>query len=261
MHDKTPAIRNAARRDRVIPGLGRFGFTAAVAVLSASALRAQAPALTGAALAERMMGAFGTPEVWAAARLDHITAVIQPPGREMFLIDIFTRWDRPQAVTWVRMRDREQLRIWDGNRGWTANRVHGQRAVVQEWTPERVAEEQQTYRAQFERMVHRIARRDPALSFSVAGGDFAGWLEVAENGAPVLRILVGAEGNPERIHLLTTGDAPFTFAPLVSFGDHKQPGAGVAGVPFTMLRAELLRSADGIHFGPPRNLWNLDPTR
>lgn len=216
---------------------------------------------SGAELAERMMTAFGAREVWAQRTVDHITAIVQAPNGEGFLIDIWTRWDKPQTISWVRYRTREQIRVWDGTQGWTATREYGQPAEVRDWSAQRVAQEVTAYRAQFERLIHRIAGRDSTLSFAVATGEYEGWLEARERGEPVTRLQLRPNGEPEKVLLVGTGDAPIIFSPLVSFGDHKQPASGIGGggLGFTTYLAELLPTAAGIHFGRPKNLMNLDP--
>ncbi len=216
----------------------------------------------GDSLAARLMAAFGNRDVWANAAVDHIVAIVEPPGGEAFLIELWTRWDRPGTISWVRARTREQLRIFDGERGWTATRVRGEAAVVREWSPERLAAEKASYRTQAERTIRRIAMRDPALSFATAGAPHAGWLEVRDREGWVIKVELGPDGAPVRV--LRSDEAnPIQFGALVSFGNHKQPASGVTGTgeKFTTYVAELLPSADGIHFGPPRDLHNLNPKR
>lgn len=214
-------------------------------------------------LVKRMMAAFGATDLWSRSKVDHISAVITAPNGEQFLTDLWTRWDKPQTISWVRFRSREQLRVFDGDKGWTATREFGRPATVINWSPARVAQEQLAYKSQFERLIHRIATRDRSLSFDMAGQEHPGWLEVREGREPIIRLQIGPDGDPRQFLPLGVPGDPIQFAPLVFFEDHKQAasGAGAGAAHFTILRAELLPSADGIRFGPPTNLMVLDPTR
>jgi hypothetical protein len=213
-------------------------------------------------LVSRLLAALGAREVWSNAAVDHISAVVEPPGGEPFMIELYTRWDWPGTISWVRMRSREQLRVWDGERGWTATRVRGQDAVVTEWSAARLAAERAAYRTQGERAFHRISRRDPSLSFAIGTGEHAGWLDVRDAEGTMVLLELRPDGSPAR---LQRGDekTPIHFGTLVSFGDHKQPGSGATGPgeKFTTYVAELLPSAAGIHWGPPRGPRELNPAR
>lgn len=218
----------------------------------------------GDAMAEKMMAAFGDREIWASRKVDHITAVVAPPQGEAFLIDIWNRWDKPQTVTWVRARTREQVRIFDGDRGWSATRQRGGGpAEVKEWDATRVAAERSNYETGLERLIHRIAQRDPLLSFSVLkDGPYEGWLKVEANGQIVDYVLLREDGSPEKVLVGGNPDnPPLELGPLVSFGDHNQPSNGVAGGAFTTYVAELMHSAEGVNFGYPTNLNSLSPTQ
>ncbi|MGE3614940.1 MAG: DinB family protein [Gemmatimonadales bacterium] len=217
---------------------------------------------SGDSLAARMMSVIGGREVWAAGVVDHILAVIESPqGGGNYIVELWTRWDRPGTISWVRTPSREQVRIFDGNRGWTATRNVGEVATVTDWAAERVVREQALYRGQFERTIHRIAARDPRLSFGVLDGSRAGWLDVREDGVSILAIELGPDGAPVRA--LPAGETtPFEFGPLAEFGNHRQPGSGVAGgTRFRTVMAELLPSAAGLRFGRPEASRSLDPSR
>ena len=245
-----------------------IGKLSIIAAMFAAAVSTEAAAdQAGDAMSEKMMDAFGHREVWATRKIDHITAIVEPDNGEAFLIDFWTRWDKPQTASWVRTRTREQLRVWNGDqgKGWTATREYaGAEANVKEWSEERIAQEELSYKTQFERLVHRIAKREPDISFSVASDvPHQGWLEIASNGEPIARISLRDDGSPEEL-MINTGesfDQRIRFDALVSFGDHQQPRSGYAGAKFTTYRAELMPNATGVHFGPPKNLMNLDPTR
>jgi len=265
---ETPVGRPGPGRPARILFLALLGLASTTAAHPAPADRPPLSAIAasspeGVALAERMMAAFGDREVWASRVVDHITAVIESPDGERYLVEIFTRWDRPQTLFWIRTRTREQLRGFDGTTGWTATRAYGQPAEIKTWTSERVALEQLQYRGQFERLVHRIALGDQTLSFTVGGGAYQGWLEVSEQGTLILRVRLRADGSPDRVWSVGNDDEPARFEPLASFGDHQQPGAGVAGgaARFTTLLAELRPTAGGIRFDQPSRLDRLDPTR
>lgn len=178
------------------------------------------------------------------------------------MIELWTRWDTPGTISWVRMRTREQLRIWDATRGWTVNRNRGEDATIREWTPDRLAAERASYRTQAERAFHRIAMRDPSLSYGVVSGAHTGWLDVRDKDGTVVLIELTADGSPARVQRADEG-SPIHFGSLVSFGNHKQPGAGQAGSGerFTTYVAELLPSAEGIRWGLPTNLRDLNPAR
>ena len=231
-------------------------------VLALSAANAEP---SGDELAEKMIAAFGSRDVWASREVDHITAVVEPSGGEAFLIELFTRWDKPQTVSWVRTRTREQLRVWDGlqEKGWSLTREYaGGEATVKEWSAERAAIEAQNYKTQFERLIHRVAKRDPDLQFGIVKeGPYQGWLEVSVDGEVVNQVLLREDGSPEKVTTPGVLDVPIEFDPLVSFGDHKQPGSGFGGAKFTTYVAKLLPNADSINFGLPKDLSNLDPTR
>lgn len=218
----------------------------------------------GDAMAEKMMAAFGDREIWASRTIDHVTAVVEPPQGEAFLIDIWNRWDKPQTLTWVRARTREQIRLFDGDKGWSATRQRAAGpAEVKEWDAARLAAEQFNYQTGLERLIHRIAQRDRSLKFSVLkDGPYQGWLKVESNGETVDYVLLREDGSPEKVLVGGNPDnPPLELGPLVSFGDHKQPSNGVAGGAFTTYVAELMPSAEGVNFSYPSNLDNLDPTR
>ena len=188
---------------------------------AAPALPRQAPPDDpGPALAEKLLGAMGGREAWAAVTFVHVEARhddLDIPGT--FVNRIWNDFSKPR------------VRFWAGNEEFTRARRIEDGVGIRELGPEagaRLTEAQyQSDRAWWEanvyRTFHRMAKRDPSLTYRAPGPLR---LEVVKADGTVLNwFVVNQKGEPMLFG--TGGDARGTaFGPLASSGRVSYPKWG-----------------------------------
>lgn len=164
-------------------------FLLVVALLLPSAARASTDA---EAAAERMLAALGGREAWAAAR-NTVNDSRQdwdgePPELRVVITMDFER-PRIRIETWA--RDLHVIRVIDGEKDWRLLRD----GKVVALPPELRADDLRFYAGHVYRTLHRIAKRDPALSLRIGT---EGRIEVLEDGKRIAWYLPDRRGEPYR---------------------------------------------------------------
>lgn len=162
---------------------------ALAAALAATAVAAQSDAER---LAQRMLDALGGREAWAAAR-NTVNDSQQNWDGDPSVLRVVITMDFEQYRMRIETRGEglHLIRVIDGDRHWRLTR-EGKIAPVSDET---LAVDRRFYAGHVYRTLHRIARRDPALTLSL-GKD--GRLEVREGGARIAWYLLDRAGQPYR---------------------------------------------------------------
>ena len=197
-------------------------------------------------LGQKFLDAMGGAEVWKEAKFIRNWAVNWNPER------------RPGPYSheyWFGLTEKKQhielksqwvdLRIaYDEKQGW---RQEGD--VLTIFDEEALAGWHHDWNTSLYRKIYLLAIGDPSLKLTTEdgkkvhftyAGDYAGWIEIADDGAPVR--LGGSRDNDRHV----------VFQPLVSFGPVSWPrgGADQSGWRFEILKVELADDAP-VSFQPP----------
>lgn len=205
-----------------MPSRRRFLHTTAfllAAALASPAARAAEPDTAGAALAEELLVAMGGREAWAGVRFMHVEAVHDDLAiRDPFTNKIWNDFTRFRVRFEARNAALDSRRAVEGETGW-----RWREGRQQPLSPEQVEGERRWWEANIYRTLHRIAARDPDLSFRAAAprrlevfladGRRLNWFLLSPRGEPVL---FGT----------WTSEAGTVFGPLSSNGTIKYPRWG-----------------------------------
>lgn len=165
-----------------------FLLLALVAMLSASPAFADQP--PAQAMADRMLAALGGRDHWAA-----LTSLVndsqQNRAGEPPVVQAVITMDlqRPRFRIDTTGPNLRLIRVVDGERHWRLNREGN----IEPVPAEILAEDRQWHAGHVYRTIHRVARRDPALSL-VVGAD--GRLEVHEAGKRLAWYKLDVRGEP-----------------------------------------------------------------
>jgi hypothetical protein len=166
-------------------------FLAAVAA-SLAFVPAASPAADAEALAERLLAAVGGRAAWAAARATVNDSRQDWDGEPPVLrVTITMDFEQPRFRIETRAGNLYLVRVIDGDRHWRLTR-EGRIAAVPDAT---LAEDRRWYAAHVYRTLHRVARRDPALTLAVGT---EGRLEVHEDGRRLAWYRLDRRGQPYR---------------------------------------------------------------
>lgn len=204
----------------------------AALALGCPAARSAAPDAAGAALAEELLAAMGGREAWAGVRYMHVEAVHD----DLAVRDPFTNriWN---DFTSFRVRFEARNAAFDSRRGVTGESGWRWRdGRSQPLTAEQVEGERRWWEANIYRTLHRIAIRDPELSFRAAAPRR---LEVFRaDGTRLNWFLLHPRGEP-LLFGTWASEAGTVFGPLSSNGTVKYPRWG--GRPDGDFRYEIVR--------------------
>jgi hypothetical protein len=148
------------------------------------------PATPPETLAERMLAALGGRAAWAAASNTRNDSQQNRAGDPPVVRSVITMdFARPRFRIETTGPGLHLVRVIDGERSWRKTREGRIEAVP----PELLADELRWYAGHVYRTIHRVARRDPALSLSV-GQD--GRLQVHEGNARIAWFKLDVRGEP-----------------------------------------------------------------
>lgn len=232
--------------------LSRRLFVRASALMLASAAlpagRADDAIAAGTALAEELLAAMGGREAWAGVRYVHVEAVHDDLAvRDPFTNRIWNDLTAFRARFEARNDRMDRRHAVDGDTGW-----RWREGEVHPLTPEQVAGQRRWWESNVYRTLHRIAVRDPALSFRAPGPRR---LEILRaDGTRLNWFILNQRGEPM---VFGTGDseAGSVFGPLSSNGTIRYPRWG--GRPDGDFRYEIVRLEtaaavpDGVSFTAP----------
>lgn len=188
---------------------------------------AATPDTEAAARVDRYLEALGGRGPWAAARGEYVLAVTTDPKRPLpYTFELCWDLGQPRTAERARLQSRTQRRGYAQGSGWSYGVDAGSDAgTLRTWTAEEGANNEKLWRAAFEVVTHRLAAKDPALQVRMGRDDWAGWIEVQEQGAVVARLLTDADGAPQR-YLRLVDNTSLVFGPLVDRGPIRFPKHG-----------------------------------
>lgn len=231
----------------------RPALLALFATLSAPLPAAAADADATASI-DRYLEAVGGRGAWAAARGEYVLAVTTDPRRPLpYTFELCWDFTQPRTAERARFQSRTQRRGYESGDGWSFGRDVGTAdGTLRTWSAEENATNEALWRAAFEVVTHRLAARDPDLSVRNGDAEWAGWVEIAERGTPIARLLTDASGAPQRYRRLVD-DTSIVFGPLVDRGPIRFPlnGAFDPGARFEVIAIELYPEAPQAVFRRP----------
>jgi hypothetical protein len=203
---------------------------------------------------DRYLEAVGGRAVWASARGEYVLAMTTDPRRPLpYTFELCWDFSQPRTAERARFQSRTQRRGYAGGDGWSFGRdVGSPEGTLRTWSAEEGAANESLWRAAFEVVTHRLAARDPELSVRSGADEWAGWIEIAERGAPIARLLTDEAGAPQRYRRLVD-DTSIVFGPLVDRGAIRFPqnGAFDPGARFEVIAIELYPDAPQAVFRRP----------
>lgn len=162
---------------------------AAVAAAFLAALPAQA-ADEASATVEKFLSALGGREAWAAQTGTVNDSQQNRPGKPTVVRAVITMdFTAPRFRIETTAPGFHTVRVINGDKSWRRTRE----GVIEELPPAVLEEDMRWYGAHIYRTIHRLARRDPALT-ARTGAD--GRLEIVENGARLLWFRLDVKGEP-----------------------------------------------------------------
>lgn len=151
---------------------------------------AQAALPEADSLAERMLASLGGRAAWAAAKNTVNDSRQDWDGDPSELRVVITMdFERPRVRIETWGRDLHLVRAIDGDKHWRRTRD----GKIEPLTPELLEGDRRFYAGHVYRTLHRIAKRDPALSLSVGK---EGRLEVLEGGKRIAWYALDRAGQP-----------------------------------------------------------------
>ena len=197
-------------------------------------------------LGDRLLGALGGADAWREAAAVHNTAVNHhPQARLPYIQEYWYFTETPRHVVKINNHDMQRMRSYTQTGGWSL--VEGE---VRPFSDERLANELSSWNRSLYRKLYLLASDSPDLSLSLGddgslefyeSGQFAGWITIASDGAPL------RHGGSRDRNVYTD------FDELVTFGQVRWPSAGQdeTGWRFEMLSIELLEEEPEISTEPP----------
>jgi hypothetical protein len=178
-------------------------------------------------LVDRYLEAVGGRAVWASAQGEYVLAVTTDPRRPLpYTFELCWDFSQPRTAERARFQSRTQLRGYAAGDGWSFGRDTGAPdGMIRAWDAQEATANESLWRAAFEVVTHRLAARHPDLTVSMGEGDWAGWIEIAERGTPIARLLTDETGAPQRYRRLVD-DTSIVFGPLVDRGSIRFPKYG-----------------------------------
>ena len=203
----------------------------AAAALSVS-VRAAAPDAAGGALAEELLAAMGGREAWARVRFMHVEAIHDDLAvRDPFTNRIWNDFTMFRARFEARNATMDRRHAVAGDQGW-----RWREGDVRTLTAEEVAGQRRWWESNLYRTLHRIAARDPDLSFRAATPRR---LEVFRaDGTRLNWFILNQRGEP-MVFGTWDSEAGSVFGPLSGNGTIKYPRWG--GRPDGDFRYEIVR--------------------
>jgi hypothetical protein len=203
---------------------------------------------------DRYLEALGGRAAWASARGEYVLAVTTDPRRPLpYTFELCWDFTQPRTAERARFQSRTQLRGYQAGEGWSFGRdATAAEGTIRTWSVEESASNENLWRAAFEVVTHRLAARDPELSVREGEGEWSGWIEIAERGAPIARLQTDASGAPQRYRRLVD-DTSIVFGPLVDRGAIRFPkhGAFDPGASFEVISIELYPTSPQAVYGRP----------
>jgi len=203
---------------------------------------------------ERYLEAVGGRAAWASAHGEYVLAVTTDPRRPLpYTFELCWDFTQPRTAERARFQSRTQLRGYASGSGWSFGRdITSPEGTLRTWSTEESATNESLWRAAFEVVTHRLAARDPDLSVRSGEGEWSGWVEILEQGAPIARLLTDEAGAPQRYRRLVD-DTSIVFGPLVDRGAIRFPqnGAFDPGARFEVIAIELYLDAPQAVFRRP----------
>jgi len=203
---------------------------------------------------DRYLEAVGGREAWASANGEYVLAVTTDPRFPLpYTFELCWDFSQPRTAERARFQSRTQLRGYVAGDGWSFGRdVGAGEGTFRTWSAEERATNETLWRAAFEVVTHRLAARDPELSVRMGQGEWSGWVQVAERGTPIARLLTDKSGAPQRYQRLVD-DTSIVFGPLVDRGAIRFPkhGAFDPGASFEVITIELSPDAPQAVFRRP----------
>jgi len=140
--------------------------------------------------AERMLAALGGRDAWAAAR-NTVNDSLQNRLDEPTVVRAVISMDftQPRFRIETTAPDLRVVRVVDGERHWRLTRD----GRIEPVPAETLAEDRRWYAAHVYRTLHRVAKRDPALTLATSGKDR---LAVLEGGQRIAWYALDARGEP-----------------------------------------------------------------
>lgn len=175
----------ALRSDRPQTGRRRLAVFGLLCLLPFACMAGEAEALAG-----KMLEALGGRDAWAALRgtmNDSQQNRSAPPN--VIRAVIHMDFDTPRFRIEMTGPDLHTVRVVDGENAWRLTRD----GRIEDLPPDRREEELRWYQGHVYRTLHRLARRDPALSVSLAED---GRLQVHERGARIAWYRLDSRGEP-----------------------------------------------------------------
>ncbi len=229
--------------------VGLLAITLAAMVPTESAYAQQAR--TAEQLVDAYFETAGGRDQWASAAGEYVLAVTTLPGAPLpYTFEFCWSFREPRTAERARFQGRTQLRGYESGVGWTFRKDSAaEQGQVRVWSAEESARNEAIWRGTFEVVLHRLARRDPALRVGMGQGPWAEWIEISEAGAPIGRLLLDDENTPRRYRRLADG-AAVVFGPQAERGgiNFAASGAFEIGASFQIIALELLSSE-------PRNVF------
>lgn len=246
---KNPKNIRGARRNIA---LAVFVCAVSSAVVSA---RAEQTSISRATVAERssqLLESLGGVKVWNDGYVDYEAVAVKVSEADApLLFEFWFHLRQPKTIVRVRRFNQDQVRVYDGDKGWTITRDMGRHATVKSWTAERIAQEYHDWNTNPAVQFARFARGEAGFEVADGGETFPGWLLFRRSGEDLLYLDTDATtGAPAAMFQVGVNDSPTILdEPKEGMGFRIMSGGLSNGkTPFEVLHARLIKDDAEISF-------------
>lgn len=228
---------------------------------------ARAGATTPSTAADRaslLMDTLGGAEVWKQGYVDYEAVTVKVSETEApLLFEFWFHLRQPKPMVRVRRFNQEQVRLFEGDKGWTITRGEGRQAAVKSWSVERVAQELHDWNTSPAVQFARLARGEAGFEAVEDHEKFPGWLLFRKDGENLLYLDTDIKtGAPATMFQVGINNEPTILKePKDAMGFRIMSGGLSNGkTPFDVLHARLVQDDAEISFTLKGALEQFDLT-